>query len=57
MKLYIDSYHYGHRIVSLAKDKECAEDLFNNELSFLLIYEGRLFLYPEQTEILSINLK
>lgn len=55
MKLYIDSYHYGHRIVSLAKDKECAEDLFNNELSFLLIYEGRLFLYPEQTEVCAVN--
>lgn len=51
MKLYLDSYHYGHRIVSLAKDKTCAEDLFINELSFLMIYESRLFLYPERTEI------
>ena len=47
MKLILPDYNGPHRILSLAKRRETADDLETNQLDYIFLQDNELFLFPE----------
>lgn len=47
MKLILPDYKGSHRILSLAKDRQTADDLETNQLDYIFLQDEALYIFPE----------